>query len=79
MYLELQLIDEGLALYCDLQNMSLQKNGYILAQTAIAVNYRRDVDNAIATFKQIIEDDPYCLDNMDTYSNLLYVKDKKMN
>lgn len=36
-----------------------------------------DVDNALATFKQIIDDDPYCLDNMDTYSNLLYVKELK--
>ncbi|XP_001607732.1 cell division cycle protein 23 homolog [Nasonia vitripennis] len=77
MYLELQLLDEGLALYCDLQAMGFRKNGYVLAQTAIAVHYRRDVDNAIATFKQIIEDDPYRLDNMDTYSNLLYVKELK--
>lgn len=78
MYLELQLIDEGLALYCQLQSMGFQKNGYVLAQTAIAVHYRRDVDNAIETFKKIIEEDPYCLDNMDTYSNLLYVKEMKV-
>ncbi|KAL6443150.1 hypothetical protein ACFW04_002831 [Cataglyphis niger] len=78
MYLELQLIDEGLALYCQLQSMGFQKNGYVLAQTAIAVHYRRDVDNAIETFKRIIEEDPYCLDNMDTYSNLLYVKEMKV-
>lgn len=30
------------------------------------------------TFKRIIEEDPYCLDNMDTYSNLLYVKEMKV-
>lgn len=78
MYLELQLIDEGLALYCELQSMGFEKNGYVLAQTAIAVHYRRDVDNAIETFKRIIKDDPYCLDNMDTYSNLLYVKELKV-
>ncbi|XP_072751597.1 uncharacterized protein [Anoplolepis gracilipes] len=78
MYLELQLIDEGLALYCQLQSMGFQKNGYVLAQTAIAVHYRRDVDNAIETFKRIIKEDPYCLDNMDTYSNLLYVKEMKV-
>ncbi|XP_011875429.1 PREDICTED: cell division cycle protein 23 homolog [Vollenhovia emeryi] len=78
MYLELQLIDEGLALYCQLQSMGFQKNGYVLAQTAIAVHYRRDVDNAIETFKRILYDDPYCLDNMDTYSNLLYVKELKV-
>ncbi|KAL0132742.1 hypothetical protein PUN28_000464 [Cardiocondyla obscurior] len=78
MYLELQLIDEGLALYCHLQSLGFQKNGYVLAQTAIAVHYRRDVDNAIETFKRIIDEDPYCLDNMDTYSNLLYVKEMKV-
>ncbi|CAB0035195.1 unnamed protein product [Trichogramma brassicae] len=76
-YLELQLLDEGLALYCELQGMGFQKNGYVLAQTAIAIHYKRDVDNAILTFKQIIDDDPFCLDNMDTYSNLLYVKELK--
>lgn len=37
-----------------------------------------DVDNAIETFKRIIKEDPYCLDNMDTYSNLLYVKEMKV-
>ncbi|XP_043522486.1 cell division cycle protein 23 homolog isoform X1 [Frieseomelitta varia] len=78
MYLELQLIDEGLALYCKLQSMGFEKNGYVLAQTAMTVNYRRDVDNAIETFKKIIKADPYCLDNMDTYSNILYVKEMKV-
>ncbi|XP_071862301.1 cell division cycle protein 23 isoform X2 [Bombus fervidus] len=78
MYLELQLIDEGLALYYELQSMGFGKNGYVLAQTAMTVNYRRDVDNAIETFKRIIKADPYCLDNMDTYSNILYVKEMKV-
>ncbi|KOC68110.1 Cell division cycle protein 23 like protein [Habropoda laboriosa] len=91
MYLELQLIDEGLALYCELQSMGFEKNGYVLAQIAIAVHYRRGkrtfqknhqpehyVDNALETFKRIIKEDPYCLDNMDTYSNLLYVKEMKV-
>ncbi|XP_033208965.1 cell division cycle protein 23 homolog [Belonocnema kinseyi] len=78
MYLELQLIDEGLSLYNQLQKAGFKTNGYVLAQTAIAVHYRRDVDNAIGTFKCIIKDDPYCLDNMDTYSNLLYVKELKV-
>ncbi|XP_057341495.1 cell division cycle protein 23 homolog [Microplitis mediator] len=78
MYLELQLLDEGLALYYDLQSMGFEKNGYILAQIAIAIHYKRDAENAIDTFKKIIKDDPYCLDNMDTYSNLLYVKEMRV-
>ncbi|KAK0074447.1 hypothetical protein PV326_012442 [Microctonus aethiopoides] len=78
MYLELQLLDEALSLYCDLQAMGFEKNGYVQAQTAIAVHYRRDAENAIETFEKIIKDDPYCLDNMDTYSNLLYVKEMRV-
>ncbi|CAD6216188.1 GSCOCG00004406001-RA-CDS [Cotesia congregata] len=78
MYLELQLLDEGLALYYELQGMGFQKNGYILAQIAIAIHYKRDAEKAIETFKKIIKDDPYCLDNMDTYSNLLYVKEMRV-
>ena len=45
MYLELQLIDEGLSLYCGLQTAGFKTNGYVLAQTAIAVHYRRGNQN----------------------------------
>lgn len=41
MYLELQLIEEGLKLYHLLQSAGFKKNGYVSAQTAIAVHYRR--------------------------------------
>ena len=34
----------------------------------------RQVEDAVAFFKQLVEVDPYRLDNLDTYSNLLYVK-----
>jgi len=33
-----------------------------------------DVDQAVSVFSQLQQVDPYRLDNMDTYSNLLYVK-----
>jgi len=33
-----------------------------------------DVDQAVSVFGQLQQVDPYRLDNMDTYSNLLYVK-----
>ncbi|XP_020281647.1 cell division cycle protein 23 homolog [Pseudomyrmex gracilis] len=77
MYLELQLIDESLEIYCQLQN-TFKTSPYVQAQTAIAVHYRRDVDSALEIFKTITEEDPYCLDNMDTFSNLLYVKELKV-
>ncbi|XP_033328930.1 cell division cycle protein 23 isoform X1 [Megalopta genalis] len=78
MHIELQLTDEGIALFYELQSMGFQKSGYIRAQTAMAIHYRRDADNAIETFKRIIKEDPYCLDNMDTYSNLLYVREMRV-
>lgn len=33
---------------------------------------------AINTFRQLQKADPFRLDNLDTYSNLLYVKDLKV-
>lgn len=34
-----------------------------------------ELDKAIEVFKQLLIIDPYRLDNLDTYSNLLYVKE----
>lgn len=33
-----------------------------------------DIDQAVALFNKLREHDPYRIDNMDTFSNLLYVK-----
>ena len=38
----------------------------------------REVDQAVMYFKQLSEIDPYRLDNLDTYSNLLYVKEQRV-
>ena len=38
----------------------------------------RQVDEAVTYFKQLAELDPYRLDNLDTYSNLLYVKEQRV-
>lgn len=53
MYLELQLIDEGLSLYNQLQKAGFKTNGYVLAQTAIAVHYRRGNFNDLSDSKTI--------------------------
>jgi hypothetical protein len=37
-----------------------------------------DVDTAITTFRRLQKCDPYRLDNLDTYSNLLYVKELRV-
>lgn len=36
-----------------------------------------ELDKAIESFRQLQTADPYRMDNLDTYSNLLYVKDMK--
>lgn len=36
-----------------------------------------DLHDAISMFQNILDVDPYRLDNLDTYSNLLYVLDLK--
>lgn len=33
-----------------------------------------DIDQALALFNELRDQDPYRIDNMDTFSNLLYVK-----
>lgn len=71
MYLELQLIDEGLALYCQLQSMGFQKNGYVLAQTAIAVHYRRgELANSIFRLDNCLQ---YLLKNFESTFSLDYI------
>ena len=36
-----------------------------------------DVAADVAAMLQVLQEDPYRLDNMDTYSNILYVKEQK--
>lgn len=75
-YLELQLNEEALNLYLSLQEKFSDCN-YLSTQTAIAKHNLRDVDGAIDLFRQVRQSDPFRLDAMDIYSNLLYVKDMR--
>jgi len=77
-YLELQLNEQALQIYFGLTNAGLQESTYITAQVAIAFHNMREVDQAVTYFKQLNETDPYRLDNLDTYSNLLYVKEQRV-
>ena len=77
--LELQLNNEALEIYGGLQrNDGLNESTYILAQIAIAYHNLREVDKAVGFFEQLSEHDPYRLDNLDVYSNLLYVKEYRV-
>ncbi|PSN36214.1 Cell division cycle protein 23 [Blattella germanica] len=77
-YLEQQLNEDALEIYCALQQHGFSRSTYLIAQAAIAFHNRRDVDAAIATFRRLQKFDPYRLDNLDTYSNLLYVKELRV-
>lgn len=77
-YLEQQLNEEALEIYDDIQNQGFASSTYLLAQAAIAYHNKREVSAAITTFQQLRKLDPYRLDNLDTLSNLLYVKEMKV-
>ncbi|XP_021917579.1 cell division cycle protein 23 homolog isoform X2 [Zootermopsis nevadensis] len=77
-FLELQLNEDALDIYFALQHKGFEKSTYLIAQTAIAFHNRRDVDAAITTFRRLQKCDPFRLDNLDTYSNLLYVKELRV-
>lgn len=53
------------------------KSSYITSQIALAQYTLRDYDQAQETFELVRHQDPYRLDNIDTYSNILYVKEMK--
>lgn len=72
--LELLSNERALLLYNDLLE-TFSENNYIRSQLAIAKYNLRDVDQAIEDFKIIRVTDPFRLDAMDIYSNLLYVKE----
>ncbi|XP_013103699.2 cell division cycle protein 23 homolog [Stomoxys calcitrans] len=76
-YIEMYLNDEGLKAYEELQAAGFRKCVYVTSQMALAYHNKRDVDKAIEIFQDLQEADPYRLDNMDTYSNLLFVKELK--
>jgi len=77
-YLELQQNDQAVEIYFGLSKAGLAESTYIMAQVAIAFHNMRQVDQAVTYFKQLGEVDPYRLDNLDTYSNLLYVKEQRV-
>ncbi len=77
-HLELQLNEQALETYFGLQAGGLHESTYVLAQVAIAFHNMRRIEEAVQYFRQLSEADPYRLDNLDTYSNLLYVKEQRV-
>ncbi|CAG9769755.1 unnamed protein product [Ceutorhynchus assimilis] len=76
-YLEQLNNDEAVQIYQKLYEMGFENSTYIMSQIALGHHNNRKLEEAIEMFKKILELDPYRLDNLDTYSNLLYVMEKK--
>ncbi|XP_005992446.1 cell division cycle protein 23 homolog isoform X1 [Latimeria chalumnae] len=77
MYTELQLIEEALQKYQSLIDAGFSKSTYIISQIAVAYHNIRDIDKALSIFNELRKQDPYRIENMDTFSNLLYVRSMK--
>lgn len=75
--IEMYLNEAGIRIFTELQQAGFQNCLYITAQLAIAYHNMRNVDKAIEIFQEIQNADPYRLDNLDIYSNLLFVKELK--
>ncbi|KAJ1638501.1 hypothetical protein T492DRAFT_943643 [Pavlovales sp. CCMP2436] len=74
--LELQQNTEAVTLYERL-SVTFPQSTYVLAQLATAHYQLREFDEAQARFEELLKADPYRLDHVDTYSNILYVKESK--
>ncbi|KAF3796278.1 Anaphase-promoting complex subunit 8 [Nymphaea thermarum] len=73
-YLELKIYGEALKKYELLQgNFSL--SDYVQAQIATAQYSLSEFDEAHAIFDDLLKNDPYRVDTMDVYSNVLYAKE----
>jgi anaphase-promoting complex subunit 8 len=51
------------------------KSSYLTSQVAQLFYHKKDHDTSILVFQEMLRKDPYRLDNLDIYSNILYVKD----
>ncbi|AEE78373.1 cell division cycle protein 23 homolog [Arabidopsis thaliana] len=73
-YQELRMHTESLAKYEYLQGIFSFSN-YIQAQTAKAQYSLREFDQVEIMFEELLRNDPYRVEDMDLYSNVLYAKE----
>ncbi|KAI9087553.1 hypothetical protein K1719_030423 [Acacia pycnantha] len=73
-YQELRMHSEALAKYQYLQRTFCYSN-YIQAQVAKVQYSLREFDQVEAIFEELLRNDPYRVDDMDMYSNVLYAKE----
>ncbi|KAL5212841.1 hypothetical protein ABZP36_023688 [Zizania latifolia] len=73
-HLELKMHEEALKRYERLMRV-FRCSDYIQAQIATVQYSMRDLDEADMIFEELLRTDPFHVDSMDVYSNLLYAKE----
>ncbi|XP_065876562.1 anaphase-promoting complex subunit 8 isoform X2 [Euphorbia lathyris] len=73
-YQELRMHNESLAKYEHLQ-ITFNFSNYVQAQIAKAQYSLREFDQVEVIFEELLRNDPYRVEDMDTYSNVLYAKE----
>ncbi|XP_057307067.1 cell division cycle protein 23 homolog isoform X1 [Hydractinia symbiolongicarpus] len=75
--LELHLNEEALARYRDISSVGFGNSIYVKSQLATALYNIRAFDASAEQFKDLRQMDPFMLENIDTYSNILYIQDDR--
>ena len=75
--LQLQHNDDALEYYQALSNR-FPRSSFLLSELALCYYNMRDYDTAEQLFEAILVHEPHRLDGMDTFSNILYVKEAKV-
>ena len=74
--LQLQENQQSLLIYDSLLSL-FPNNNYLKSQKATCLYHLREFDEAESIFDVLSKGDPYSLDHMDIYSNILYVKEER--
>lgn len=75
-YAELLLYEQASKLYEDLL-LTFSESNYINCQLGVINYHRRETERAVNHFSIVRTSDPYRLESIDIYSNLLYVKENQ--
>lgn len=76
-YMKLKMYEEAHDLLTSVQKMTTLPSRYITSKVAIAQNELRDIEAALDSFRIVREQDPFRLQDMDVYSNALYVSQRR--
>lgn len=76
-HMKLQMFEEAHDLYSSVISKFFPNSPYVISQMALAQNELRDIEAAVDSFKRVRQLDPYRLDDMDSYSNALYVSQRR--